>query len=60
MRVIILDLQTMDAPIVPLADFLAANADDEETCASVRALRPGQGMVVGGGAAPAFAVSMLR
>ena len=34
-----------------IADFLAANDEDEETCDAVRALEPGDEVVLGGGAA---------
>lgn len=39
-----------------LASFLAHNADDEETCAAVGALRPGDQVVLGGGACPQVTV----
>lgn len=35
-----------------LVEFLAANHEDEETCAAVRALQPGESIEIGGGAAP--------
>lgn len=37
-----------------IEQFLADNAEDEETCEAVRALQCGQSVDVGGGAAPAY------
>lgn len=58
-RLIILDHATMDAPIVSMSDFLAANADDADLCEQVRALKPAEGFTIGGGAAPAFSITKV-
>lgn len=40
-----------------LEEFLAANEEDAETCAIVSALKPGESVTLGGGAAPLFIVT---
>jgi hypothetical protein len=35
-----------------LADFLAANVDDDDVCDAARGLKPGESTLIGGGAAP--------
>lgn len=44
---------------IPLDTFLADNADDAFVCAAVAALKPGQNVALGGGAAPALVVVAL-
>lgn len=56
-RLIVLDLQTFAAPIVDLHAFVLANIDAPEIVARVLALEVREGFVVGGGAAPAFALT---
>lgn len=52
--------QDEDPEECPLAAFLAANEEDEDTCAEVRALAVGQSVRLGGGAAPIMDVERVR
>ncbi len=45
---------------VSLAIFVEANAEDEETVADVRALAPGEHVMLGGGACPLVRVDRVR
>lgn len=56
-RILILDHQTMQTSIMPLSQFCADNADDEDVCEQARALEPMRGFTVGGGSAPAFSIT---
>lgn len=42
-----------------LADFLGANADDEDVCDAARALKPGESTLIGGGAAPLMRIECV-
>ena len=57
MQLLILDHETMDAPIVDFEDFALANAGDPELIEDCRCLAKGFGFTVGGGAAPAFTIT---
>lgn len=48
-----------EVSILSLDAFLLANAEDAFTCAAVGALKPGESIALGGGAAPALLVVAL-